>query len=66
MDKIIKNIQDIVASNFNSTCPKCGIRFNCAVKTGQGDCWCLREKAGKTIQNLEHQDCLCKRCLTKG
>lgn len=63
MDKLIKKLKDIVNEKFNSTCPNCGIKFNCGVKSGNGDCWCFYETNVKTIRNVDHTDCYCKKCL---
>jgi len=59
IDKVMKQIRD----KYNSECPKCHALFNCDVKSGKGVCWCFYEKAGKSLTNMVHQDCLCKKCL---
>ena len=63
MEETVNKIKKQVESLYNSKCPKCGRGFHCDVKAGKGTCWCFYEKAGKSIQNVEHQDCLCKNCL---
>ena len=61
VDKVMKQVAEL----YNSVCPRCKRKFNCAVKSGKGVCWCFYEKAGKTLTNMVHQDCLCKECLSK-
>ena len=65
MDDLVNKIKKQVDAKYNSKCPKCGRGFNCEVKAGKGSCWCFYEKAGKSLENMTHQDCLCRDCLTK-
>jgi len=62
MDKALDKVKKQVAEKYNSVCPRCKTPFNCGVKDGL-TCWCFYEKAGKTLTNMVHQDCLCKKCL---
>ena len=61
VDKVMKQIAD----KYNSVCSKCKTKFNCDVKSGKGVCWCFYEKTGKSLTNMVHQDCLCKKCLNE-
>ena len=65
MDKALDKVKKQVESKHNRTCPKCGIKFTCDIEAGKSDCWCFKELAGKTFQNLGYTTCLCKVCLKK-
>ncbi|MFT4063415.1 cysteine-rich CWC family protein [Paraburkholderia sp.] len=52
-------------SGRSARCPRCGIAFDCCMRTGAANCWC-RELPPLPADRLDPAStCLCPECLTE-